>query len=343
TCTPQRNDSAAHLCRPRLRGVTRGGGGHGDGIRLAWRGPARHRVNRLPRLPGDPDHLLALRRHVHRREPDRRPALRLGRSAHPAGGSQRPPEMSAHAPDPTAAPALRAVDAAALPETPQLRAATRAMPQVVELFRRNKILIAPLLVLVAFVFVGLFAPYLSPLPPTQTELGLKLTPPVWLEGGVADRPLGTDQLGRDIGSRLIHGARLSLTTALIGIVLSGIVGTSLGLLAGYYGAWIDALIMRAADITLAIHLYILAIVLAVVWGPGLRNVLLVTVFLLWSRYARQARAEVLSLREREFVVAARALGVSAGRIMARHLLPNLLASLIVLSTLQVGFVIVLEA
>jgi len=142
---------------------------------------------------------------------------------------------------------------------------------------------------------------------------------------------------------LIHGARLSLTTALIGIVLSGIVGTSLGLLAGYYGAWIDALIMRAADITLAIHLYILAIVLAVVWGPGLRNVLLVTVFLLWSRYARQARAEVLSLREREFVVAARALGVSAGRIMARHLLPNLLASLIVLSTLQVGFVIVLEA
>jgi len=125
--------------------------------------------------------------------------------------------------------------------------------------------------------------------------------------------------------------------------LSGIVGTSLGLLAGYYGAWIDALIMRAADITLAIHLYILAIVLAVVWGPGLRNVLLVTVFLLWSRYARQARAEVLSLREREFVVAARALGVSAGRIMARHLLPNLLASLIVLSTLQVGFVIVLEA
>jgi len=251
--------------------------------------------------------------------------------------------MSSHAPDPTASPALRAVDAAALPATPQLRAATRAMPEIVELLRRRKMLMAPLLVLVAFVVVGLFAPYLAPLPPTQTELGLKLTPPVWLEGGVADRPLGTDQLGRDIGSRMIYGARLSLMTSLIGIVLSGVLGTSLGLLAGYYGAWIDALIMRAADITLAIHLYILAIVLAVVWGPGLRNVLLVTVFLLWSRYARQARAEVLSLKEREFVVAARALGVSAGRIMARHLLPNLLASLIVLSTLQVGFVIVLEA
>ena len=251
--------------------------------------------------------------------------------------------MSLRAPEPTASPTLRAIDAAPLPATPQLRAATRAMPEVVELLRRRKILMAPLLVLVAFVVVGLFAPYLAPLPPTQTELGLKLTPPVWLEGGVSDRPLGTDQLGRDIGSRMIYGARLSLTTSLIGIVLSGVVGTSLGLLAGYYGAWIDALIMRVADMTLAIHLYILAIVLAVVWGPGLRNVLLVTVFLLWSRYARQARAEVLSLKEREFVVAARALGASAGRIMARHLLPNLLASLIVLSTLQVGFVIVLEA
>ncbi len=201
----------------------------------------------------------------------------------------------------------------------------------------------PLLVLAAFVVVGLLAPYLAPLSPTETALGMKLTPPAWLVDGVSERPLGTDQLGRDIASRIIHGARLSLMTALAGILLSGTVGTALGLLAGYHGAWVDALIMRLADMTLAIHIYVLAIVLAVVWGPGLRNVLLVTVFLLWSRYARQARAEVLSLKEREFVVAARALGVSAPRIMARHLLPNILASLIVLSTLQVGFVIVLEA
>ena len=101
--------------------------------------------------------------------------------------------------------------------------------------------------------------------------------------------------------------------------------------------------MRVADMTLAIHIYILAIVLAVVWGPGLRNVLVVIVFLLWSRYARQARAEVLVLRERDFVTAARALGCPGLWIMARHLLPNIVPSLIVLSTLQVGFVIVLEA
>jgi len=232
---------------------------------------------------------------------------------------------------------------AARPGAPPLAAAGRPLSELIERLRRRKALIAPLLVLVTFVVVGLLAPYLAPLSPTATDLGLKLTPPAWLAGGIVERPLGTDQLGRDIGSRMIHGARLSLMTSLIGIVLSGVLGTALGLLAGYYGRWVDALIMRIADMTLAIHLYILAIVLAVVWGPGLRNVLLVTVFLLWSRYARQARAEVLSLKEREFVIAARALGVSSGRIMARHLLPNLMASLIVLSTLQVGFVIVLEA
>ena len=220
---------------------------------------------------------------------------------------------------------------------------TRPQGQLIELFRRRKILMLPLLVLAAFVVVGLSAPYLAPLSPTETALGMKLTPPGWLDGGVREHPLGTDQLGRDIASRIIHGARLSLLAALAGIVLSGSIGTALGLLAGYYGAWVDALVMRIADMTLAVHIYILAIVLAVVWGPGLKNVLLVTVFLLWSRYARQARAEVLSLKEREFVVAARALGVPAPRIMARHLLPNILASLIVLSTLQVGFVIVLEA
>jgi peptide/nickel transport system permease protein len=238
---------------------------------------------------------------------------------------------------------MSSVEARVLAAVSELRVTRRPGAELIELVRRRKLLIAPLLVLAAFVVVGVSAPYLAPLSPTETALGMKLTPPAWLADGVSDRPLGTDQLGRDIASRIIHGARLSLMTALVGILLSGVVGTALGLLAGYYGAWVDALIMRIADMTLAVHIYVLAIVLAVVWGPGLRNVLLVTVFLLWSRYARQARAEVLSLKEREFVVAARALGASASRIMARHLLPNILASLIVLSTLQVGFVIVLEA
>ena len=216
-------------------------------------------------------------------------------------------------------------------------------PGALARLRRRKILLLPLSILVAFVAVGVFAPYLAPLSPTETDLGLKLMPPAWVEGGALHRVLGTDQLGRDILSRIVHGARLALTTSLAAIVLSGFLGTILGMLAGYYGDWVDAVIMRVADMTLAIHIYILAIVLAVVWGPGLRNVLLVVVFLLWSRYARQARAEVLSLKTREYVIAAQALGGSGLRIMARHILPNILNSLVVLSTLQVGFVIVLEA
>jgi peptide/nickel transport system permease protein len=251
--------------------------------------------------------------------------------------------MSLPAPPRAPSPTMSSVGAGRLPAATELAVAARPGVELVELLRRKKILTLPLVVLAAFVLVGLCAPYLAPLSPTETALGMKLTPPAWLADGVGERLLGTDQLGRDIASRIIHGARLSLLISLVGILLSGAVGTTLGLLAGYYGSWVDALIMRIADMTLAVHIYILAIVLAVVWGPGLRNVLLVTVFLLWSRYARQARAEVLALKEREFVVAARALGVPAPRIMARHLLPNILASLIVLSTLQVGFVIVLEA
>ena len=251
--------------------------------------------------------------------------------------------MNLPAPGPAGSPTMSSIEARAVENPSTLDVTARQRPSLITLLCRQKILIVPLCILAAFVVVGLSAPYLATVSPTETALGMKLLPPAWLADGVSDRPLGTDQLGRDIASRIIYGSRLSLMIALAGIVLSGAVGTALGLLAGYYGAWVDALIMRLADMTLAIHIYILAIVLAVVWGPGLRNVLLVTVFLLWSRYARQARAEVLSLKEREFVVAARALGVSAPRIMTRHLLPNILASLIVLSTLQVGFVIVLEA
>ncbi|MGH7320482.1 MAG: ABC transporter permease [Candidatus Rokuibacteriota bacterium] len=216
-------------------------------------------------------------------------------------------------------------------------------PRALEFVRRRKVLVLPLAVLVAFILVGACAPWIAPRSPTETDLGLKLTPPTWMEDGIPGRPLGTDQLGRDILSRIIHGARLSLVTSLSGILLGGLLGTALGVVAGYHGGWVDALVMRIADMTLAIHIYVLAIVLAVVWGAGLRNVLLVVVFLLWSRYARQARAEVLSLKEREFVIAARALGGGSLQIMARHVLPNVLNSLIVLSTLQVGFVIVLEA
>jgi peptide/nickel transport system permease protein len=222
-------------------------------------------------------------------------------------------------------------------------AAARAAPSVLQILRRRQFLALPLVVLAGFLGVAMLAPYVAPRSPTATDLGRKLTPPMWSAGGASDRPLGTDHLGRDILSRLVHGARLSLATSLGGILLSGVIGTALGLLAGYYGGWVDALIMRVADMTLSVHIYVLAIVLAVVWGPGLKNVVLVVVFLLWSRYARQVRGEVLSVKAREFVTAARALGGSGGWIMRRHILPNIVNSVIVLSTLQVGLIVVLEA
>jgi peptide/nickel transport system permease protein len=247
------------------------------------------------------------------------------------------------APESASAP-VSGVDVAMSPKTGRaLEAELSPAPGALTRLRRRKILLLPLSILLAFVAVGVFGPYLAPSSPTETDLGLKLTPPAWIEGGVPHRMLGTDQLGRDILSRIVYGARLALTTSLAAVVLSGFLGTILGMLAGYYGDWVDTVIMRVADMTLAIHIYILAIVLAVIWGPSLRNVLLVVVFLLWSRYARQARAEVLSLKTREYVIAAQALGGSGLRIMARHILPNILNSLVVLSTLQVGFVIVLEA
>ena len=209
--------------------------------------------------------------------------------------------------------------------------------------RRRRHLGLPLLILAGFVGVGLFAPYIAPRSPTETDLALKLTPPAWMASGLRDYPLGTDQLGRDILSRIISGARISLAMALVGILIGGVIGTALGLLAGYAGGWVDALIMRIADMTLSVHIYLLAVMLAVVWGPGFKNVVVVVAFLLWSRYARQARGETLSLKAREFVAAAQALGASSLRIMGRHILPNLVNSLLVLSTLQVGLIIVLEA
>lgn len=203
--------------------------------------------------------------------------------------------------------------------------------------------ILPAAVLAGFLAVGVLAPYIAPSSPTETSLASRLAPPVWTSRGSAEHPLGTDQLGRDVLSRMIHGARISLVTSLVGILVGGVIGTALGLLAGYYGRWIDTLIMRLADMTLAIHAYLVAVVLAVVWGPGFMNVVVVVAFLLWSRYARQVRGEVLSLKAREFVAAAGALGGTGPWIMRKHILPNLVSSLVVLSTLQVGWIIVLEA
>ena len=155
--------------------------------------------------------------------------------------------------------------------------------------------------------------------------------------------LGTDKNGMDIFSRLIYGARLALLVSLLGIVVSGIIGSSLGIIAGYYGGILDSIIMRMVDVSLSISLVLIALVLAAVRGPSIDNVLIVICLFLWSRYARLIRGETLLLKSQDFIARAQVSGASDLRIMYKHIMPNLANTIIVLATLQIGFVIILEA
>ncbi|MGH2394581.1 MAG: ABC transporter permease [Candidatus Limnocylindria bacterium] len=207
--------------------------------------------------------------------------------------------------------------------------------------------LAPVVLLLALlmailVIPAVLAPWLAPHDPLEGRLAHKLKPPVWLPGGDWTYPLGTDPLGRDMLSRLIHGARVSLSVSLVAILIGGIVGTALGLVAGYFGGWTDTLIMRGVDVAFSMPTILLALVLAAVIGPSFETVILIVALLLWARYARQVRGEVLSVRERDFVAQARIVGCSHLRIIASHVLPNVTNTLIVLATLQVGYVILLE-
>lgn len=199
-------------------------------------------------------------------------------------------------------------------------------------------------ILIFFLIIpGLFAELISPHDPIKGSLAARLKPPMWEKGGSITYPLGTDKVGRDILSRIIHGARVSLRVSLEAIVVSGAVGTTLGLLAGYFGGRVDAFIMRMVDISLGLPIILVALVFVAALGPSFSTVIAVISVLLWARYARQVRGETLSIKERDFVARARVAGASHLRIMFRYLLPNVVNSLIVLATLQVGFVILLES
>lgn len=208
--------------------------------------------------------------------------------------------------------------------------------------RHTSALVFLAVLLVILVIPAVLAPWLAPHDPLEGRLSQKLKPPVWLAGGSWDFPLGTDPLGRDILSRLIWGARVSLSVSLVAIFIGGLVGTVLGLVAGYFGGWTDTLIMRVVDVAFSLPTILLALVLAVVVGPSFQTVIAIVALLLWARYARQVRGEVLTVRERDFVAQARIAGCSHVRIIFAHILPNVTNTLIVLATLQVGYVILLE-
>ena len=166
---------------------------------------------------------------------------------------------------------------------------------------------------------------------------------ITVPGGSTDYLLGTDKVGRDILSRIIYGSRITIIVASIGIFLGGAIGTVLGITAGYFGSWVDALIMRLVDISLSIPVILLALVLVAARGPGFGTVITVLIVLLWARYARMARGEALSVKMQDFVARSRVAGTSHVRIMGRHIFPNVFNSLVVLATLQVGWVIIAES
>ena len=197
-------------------------------------------------------------------------------------------------------------------------------------------------VLVLFIVAGVFGPLLAPHNPEHADLALSLTPPGFQAGGSWSYPLGTDVLGRDVLSRLLYGARESLLVAAAAVVISGAVGLFAGVVAGYIGGRVDALLMRTVDAVLAFPTILLAIVLAGIFGPSAQNVIIVISVAGWAAYARVIRSEVLSLKAQDFVTMSRVIGASPYWIIRRHLVPNVVPSLLVLATLQVGAAILTE-
>jgi peptide/nickel transport system permease protein len=190
---------------------------------------------------------------------------------------------------------------------------------------------------------AILAPQLAPWDPAKQMLLKRLRPPVWQERGLSQHPLGTDHLGRDILSRLLYGGRISLGVGLTAVTLSALIGVSLGLTAGFFGGRLDALIMRVVDVFLAIPYILLAMGVVFALGPSLGNVILVMGATRWVQFARIVRAEVLSIREREFVAGARARGNRSLRLLLHHVLPNALTPIIVVATLELAFMIIYES
>jgi peptide/nickel transport system permease protein len=227
-------------------------------------------------------------------------------------------------------------------DIPALRRRGRA-GELLATLRRTRFPWAPAIVIAIFVLMAALGEHMAPGSATQMNLRARFIPPVWQAGGSWAHVVGTDMLGRDLLSRIIVGARTSLVVAVFALLLGGGVGATVGLAAGYAGGRLDALLMRAGDATIAFPIILLAMLLSVVLGPSLQNVVISLGLVMWARFARVVRGEVLSYRERDFIALARVAGASHARIMFLHLLPNVANALVVMLTLQVGWVIIIEA
>ena len=212
-----------------------------------------------------------------------------------------------------------------------------------KILRRHPSAVIGALLITGIVIVVLGFPLVWPQDPLEQDLLARLTPPVWQETGTWAHPLGTDNLGRDVLARILHGSRISLGVAVSAVLMAVLTGTILGLLSGYYGGVLDAVTMRVADVFLAYPFMLLTISVIAVLGTSIVNLILVLGLSDWVIYARTMRSSVLSLRERDFVRAARAVGASDRRIIGLHILPNAFSPILVLATVRMASVIVWES
>ncbi len=201
----------------------------------------------------------------------------------------------------------------------------------------------PFAIIGLFVLAAVVAPLLGLPDPHAQSLRDRFKPPAWEEAGSWKHPLGTDRLGRDLLSRIVWGSRVSLAAGVLTVLVASAFGAAVGLTAGYYGGRVDVVLMRATDATMSFPVILLALILAVTVGPSFTNVVTAIAVILWARYARVIRGQVLTLMHLDFVAQARIAGAGAWRIITRHLLPNTLGTLLVLVTLQIGYVIIVEA
>ncbi|MEN8197253.1 MAG: ABC transporter permease [Pseudomonadota bacterium] len=213
----------------------------------------------------------------------------------------------------------------------------------IRLFLSSRLSTVSTAVVLAFVVLAVASPLFAPHDPNETDLFLRLQPPAWMEGGDWAYVLGCDALGRDILSRIIYGARISIFIGVVVILMATVIGILAGLAAGYMRGWTDVVISRLVDILLGFPYLIFAIAMIAMMGPGLQNILLALVYKEWVVPCRVVRGETLAAREVEYVEAARALGASRRHIMLREILPNILSPVIVVSTIRMAHVIILEA
>jgi len=225
---------------------------------------------------------------------------------------------------------------------PSRRPATGRLQAIVKATREAPL--AAVVILGGLILAALLADVLAPYDPTLPVKDAEMfRPPFWMEGGSLATPLGTDFQGRDILSRLLYGARVSLIVGLMGTLVAGGIGTALGIVSGYVGGWVDQIIMRVTDAWLALPAIVFAIFLAAMVGPSMWNIVVILGAVYWTRYARVIRGEVLTLRERDFVKLAEIAGASKLRVIKKHILPNVLNTATVLASLTVGVVIIAEA